>query len=68
MLYALVAYLIANQMFFHNEVCAVTVVIPCRDVIAIDKKKMQEEIDSTPKPDHLAAAEKELLSYAGLKT
>ena len=38
-----------------------------KDMVSIDKKKMQEEIESMPKPDHIVEAEKELLSYEGLK-
>lgn len=38
-----------------------------RDIVTIDKRKIQEEIDSLPKPEHLIEAEKLLLSFEGMK-
>lgn len=38
-----------------------------KDIVTIDKRKMQEELESIPKPEHITEAEKELLSYEGLK-
>lgn len=38
-----------------------------KDIVAIDKRKIQEEIDNLPKPEHLVEAEKLLLSFEGMR-
>ncbi|XP_067932061.1 zinc finger protein 532-like isoform X2 [Watersipora subatra] len=38
-----------------------------KDIVTIDKKKMQEEIENIPKPEHIVEAEKVLLSHESMK-
>lgn len=38
-----------------------------KDIVTIDKRKIAEEVDNLPKPDHLLDAEKELLSFKSVK-
>lgn len=54
-------------LLIHFKCISAPVSVSYKEIAPVDKKKIQEEIESVPKPTHLLEAQRELLSFTGLK-